>query len=140
MTLGRQELSTAPDAAPVHWSPAFLPLDPPLPFERGEKVTFALRRAPRGDWTWSVRCRAGRQQHSTLLAMPMTSALLRRARVEAAPELGADGRLLRDVLDLCDGVRTTDDIAEALRSRYVNRFTTHDAALSFVQHVLPRYL
>ena len=137
--LGREWLSTAPDAERVHWSPAFLPLDPPMALERGERMRFNLARVPQGDWTWRVDAKAGRQQHSTLLSRPMTPATLARAAVDFQPRLNADGEVLQHVLALCDGSRPARRIAEDIAGRFPRRFRTTDAALAFVQHVFRRH-
>ena len=44
--LGDTWFSTSPRAPRSHWSLAFLPLDPPMPLELGERVGFQLARAP----------------------------------------------------------------------------------------------
>jgi SAM-dependent methyltransferase len=139
MKLGDQWLSTSPREDPLHWSPAFLPLDPPLAFEQGEHVVFTLDRAPFGDWTWRVRSASGAQRHSTLLAAPMTAATLKKAPLDYVPTLGAEGRALVDVLSWCNGTGSVDTIARSLQSRYPERYRTHPEALSFVQGIIKRY-
>jgi hypothetical protein len=136
MKLGDRWLSTSPHAASVHWSQAFLPLDPPVDFTRGERVVFTLSRAPHGDWTWGVRSRSTRQRHSTLLSMPMAARTLRQAALDYVPELSVDGRAQRFVLSMCDGTRPVRAIADALRHELPDRFPGTDEALRFVQVVV----
>jgi precorrin-6B methylase 2 len=139
MRLGDQWLSTSPHAAPVHWSQAFLPLDPPMAFSRGERVTFTLSRAPHGDWTWGVRAASGRLRHSTLLAMPLGARTLEQAALDHTPVLNQDGRAQQFVLARCDGSQPVADIAAALATSFPNRFVTTDDAVRFVQQVVRRY-
>ena len=63
MQLGDTWLSTGPDAEPMHWSEAFLPLDPPLELSAGETVQFELERPEFGEWTWTVTRGSDRQRH-----------------------------------------------------------------------------
>lgn len=139
MKLGDRWLSTSPREAAVHWSSAFLPLDPPVVFERGERVAFMLDRAPFGDWTWGFRSDSFSQRHSTLLSAPMKGRTLKKAAVDYAPSLNAEGHAIADVLAGCDGSATVATIADALRARYPDRYHTRTEALGFVQDVVKRY-
>lgn len=139
MKLGDRWLSTSPREDPLHWSPAFLPLDPPVTFERGEQVEFTLDRAPFGDWTWRVRSASGSQRHSTLLAAPMSAATLKKAPLDYVPSLNAEGRALVDVLSWCDGSASVTTIAQSLQDRYPERYRAHSEALSFVRDIIKRY-
>jgi SAM-dependent methyltransferase len=139
MRLGERWLSTSPRAQPLHWSPAFLPLDPPLPFECGERVSFALDRTAHGDWTWRVEARAGTQQHSTLLSVPMSPSTIQRAALDWTPSLSASGEAAAHVLARCDGSQSVDAIARTLASRFPERYATHAEALDFVQKLVRRY-
>jgi precorrin-6B methylase 2 len=139
MKLGDRWLSTSPRADRLHWSPAFLPLDPPMALEQGETVVFQLARAPFGDWTWTVRAGAGAQQHSTLLAMPMTAASLTRAALDYEPSLNAEGRAVLDVLSRFDGTATVTSLASALSDRYPERYRSTAEAVAFVQRLVRRF-
>jgi hypothetical protein len=139
LRLGDRWLSTSPDEPAVHWSTAFLPLDPPLAFERGERVSFTLNRAPFGDWTWSVTAGSGTQHHSTLLSSPMTEDSLDKARTAYAPTLNDQGRLVRDLLAYFDGRQTVDAVARRLRAQHPQRFSSDADALTFVHRVVKSY-
>lgn len=139
MRLGDQWLSTSPYEPPMHWSPAFLPLDPPMMLERGEQVRFSLDRVPFGDWTWRVDDGGASQQHSTLLAAPMTAASLAKAARDYQPTLAVDGDVLLQVLTDCDGATTVEAIAATLRARFPARFGDAAEALAFVQRAAKRY-
>jgi SAM-dependent methyltransferase len=137
--LGETWLSTSPDDPAVHWSTAFLPLDPPMAVERGERLSFTLDRAPFGDWTWSVSSMSGRQQHSTMLSAPIAAASLEKARVSYVPALNVEGRLLRQVLEECGSGRAVGDIAVQLRREHPVRFATDAGATAFVQRIVKKY-
>ena len=139
MKLGDRWVSTSPRDEPLHWSPAFLPLDPPVAFEQGERVSFALDRAPFGDWTWRIRSATTDQRHSTLLSAPMDAATLRKAVVDYAPSLNVDGRALAQVLAQCDGSVSARTIAQSLCARYPERYHSAAEALAFVQRIIKRY-
>jgi SAM-dependent methyltransferase len=139
MKLGSEWLSTAPTAPRVHWSQAFLPLDPPMTFEAGERVVFTLQRAPHGDWAWGAAAGGRHQRHSTLLSRGMTRATLERAALDYVPRLNGDGQIVRDVLALCDGAHTSLSIAQSLHERYRTRFRTADDALAFLQRIIRRH-
>lgn len=139
MKLGGRWLSTSPYEAPLHWSPAFLPLDPPIFFEEGEHVTFSLDRAPFGDWTWKVASSSGEQQHSTLLAEPMNMQTLTKAGAGYRPSLTIEGQVFMHVLSQCDGSRSVDRIAQSLAGAYPNRYRDHTEALAFVRRVVKRH-
>lgn len=136
MKLGDRWLSTSPHASSVHWSQAFLPLDPPVALTRGERVVFTLSRAPRGDWTWGMRSESGKRRHSTLLSMPMVARTLRQAALDYLPTLRADGRAQQFVLSMCDGTHPVHAIAQSLRDEFPDRFSAEDEAVRFVQGIV----
>ncbi|MES2937365.1 MAG: class I SAM-dependent methyltransferase [Pseudomonadota bacterium] len=108
-----QWLSTDP-AADVHWRPVLMPLDPPLPLQQGEDLHIALERPAWGDWTWSVRARAGTRRHSSFLARSESVADLRRLAPASRPGLGSDGaQSLRILQGLQQGL-SNREIADAL--------------------------
>ena len=139
INLGGRWLSTSPRDASLHWSSVLLPLDPPMAFEVGERVTFSLHRAPFADWSWSVRAGSITQAHSTLLSAPMSAATLLRARPDYVPALNDNGRALRDVLAACDGGSTVDVIAGHLRERYPDQFPERADAVAFVRATVKRH-
>jgi SAM-dependent methyltransferase len=139
MKLGDHWLSTSPREQALHWSSAFLPLDPPIVFEQGERVSFVLDRVPFGDWTWTVRSSTLSQRHSTMLSAPIKVTTLKKLAVDYAPCLNAEGAALVDVLGRCDGSAAVSTIAESLHDRYPERYPTVAEALGFVQDLVKRY-
>jgi hypothetical protein len=138
MKLGDRCLSTSPRAKRTHWSPAFLPLDPPVPLEKGEQVEFHLARAPFDEWAWSMKARNGTQRHSTLFSVPMKASTLKKASLTHVPQLTREGHAVAYVLSLCDGVATTSEIARSLRQQYPDQYPSETEALLFVQAIAKR--
>jgi len=85
LRLGETWLSTSPRSPQTHWSPAFLPIDPPLPLESGDRISLTLDRAPAGDWTWRIRSPRGSRRHSTLLGTPLVPGKLEKASRNYVP-------------------------------------------------------
>jgi hypothetical protein len=69
----------------------------------------------------------------------MKAATLKKAAVDYAPSLNAEGCALVDVLSGCDGSTTVDTIARSLRERYPERYHTQIEAIGFVQEIVKRY-
>lgn len=107
-------LSTAPDAPDVHWSPAFLPVDPPLPLEAGEDLALTLHRPERGDWTWTVAARAGNRRHSTFLARTEAPRDLARVAPASTVALSERGQRALDALELLRAGHSIAQTAQAL--------------------------
>jgi hypothetical protein len=139
LELGSEWLSTAPWAPRVHWTPAFLPLDPPRTVERGARLSFSLERMPQGDWTWTAATGGWRARHSTLLSRPLTPRTLERAALDYQPRRNRDGEIVQHLLGLCDGTRSTGRLAEEVARRFPDRFASPTAALGFVQRVVARH-
>jgi hypothetical protein len=139
LDLGGRWLSTSPKDPPLHWSPMLLPIDPPVPVERGERVTFGLDRPPSSEWSWTMQTAREARQHSTFRSMPMTPATLERALGGYRPRRTAQGDALVETLTRCDGTASVQAIAEALHARHPQLFATEAAALIFVQRAVKRY-
>ena len=76
--LGDAWLSTAPHAPKVHWSPAFLPFDPPLNLCKGESFKFYLARFANRHWIWRVSTATTDQKHSTLISQGLSTHMFKR--------------------------------------------------------------
>jgi hypothetical protein len=135
MELGGEWLSTAPHAAPLHWSPAFLPLDPPLPVAAGERMSLRLERPVYGEWSWRVETAQARQQHSTFLATPLSPSKLKKAALNYRPQLTEEGRAWLFALSNFDGQTTAQELAAAVREKYPRLYPDLPAALAFVQRL-----
>jgi hypothetical protein len=131
-----QWLTTDPMAPPVHWQPAMLPIDPPLPITEGELVQYSVSRPAFGDWTWSVDAQAGSRRHSTFMADAQTGAELRRLAPGSNPGLDKDGELALHVLAALKRGLTNRAIADGL----VAAFPIDPAsAMRRVQALVSRY-
>jgi SAM-dependent methyltransferase len=139
MKLADECLSTSPRAKRTHWSPAFLPIDPPVAVEAGDQVEFHLARAPFDEWIWSMKTRTGTQRHSTLFSMPMKASTLQKASLDYMPALTREGHAVAYVLARCDGDATTKEIAQSLQQHYPDQYRTATEALLFVQSVVKRH-
>lgn len=109
--LAGEWLTTDPAAPEVHWSPVYLPIDPPLELEAGEVVTATLKRPGGGDWTWSLSARRGTRRHSTFLGAAEGMAELAATAPSAQPGLSARGRRGLRILSLFAAGRTLADAA-----------------------------
>ncbi len=137
--LGDSWLSTSPRDKPLHWSPVFLPLDPPLELEKGQRVSFALHRAPFGEWTWGVSTESTSQKRSTFLSKPLKAATFKKAAPDYTPVLGPEGRALAYAVSRCDGSTTVTDIAASVRQQWPKRYRTDTEAMNFVRQVVKRF-
>jgi hypothetical protein len=107
-------VSTGIDAPAMHWSPALLPIDPPLPLTAGEELKMSLLRPAFGDWTWSVSGAAGTRRHSTFLAKSDGFRELARVAPDASPNLSPRGERALRVLTLLQQQQSVRQIADHL--------------------------
>ena len=138
LQLGDQWLSTAPHEPKLHWSPAFLPLDPPINFVEGEQVRFRIIRPPLGNWSWIVETENTKQKHSTILAEPLSKETVRKIALSYTPQLNEDGEVVMYILSQADGGQTTQQIVDKLLSKYNNRYS-YAAAQKLVQSLVKHY-
>jgi hypothetical protein len=129
-------LSSAPDQPEVHWSPAVLPIDPPLELCRGEEIHLQLTRPALGDWTWSVSSGAGTRRHSTFLSHVEGAGAWALTAPSARPGLNDRGELALEILQRLKQGSSVQQIAETLRGGNDADLT---ATLLEVQTVALRY-
>ncbi len=139
MRLDEAWLSTSPKAPALHWSPVFLPLDPPLRLEPGQSVSFMLDRQPGGEWNWRIRCDGQSRRHSTLLSHLLMPEALEKASPQFVPPPSDELRAAAFVLLQVDGVTDVTTIAARARAQFPSRFTSDQAALEFAQAAVNRY-
>jgi precorrin-6B methylase 2 len=130
MRLGDSWLSTSPQAPRMHWSPVFLPIDPPMSVETGQQVTLALDR---------LRAGAESRRHSTLLSSSITAQTLQKASTQYVPSLTPDLSATAFVLSCVDGALDVTGIAERVQSQFPGRYRRRQDALEFVQRVVSRF-
>lgn len=131
--------STAPSQPPTHWTPALLPLDPPIKLAPGDELHLSLIRPLKGDWTWRVEVNGAKQTHSTFYSQAMTPGRLAKTTVDGTPTLARRGLAARWVLSRVDGKTSLGQIARSLESEFPNLFSDESDALSFVQHLAREY-
>ncbi|AFZ34574.1 methyltransferase type 12 [Stanieria cyanosphaera PCC 7437] len=136
MQLGDKWLSTAPHEPHLHWSAAFLPLDPPLELEAGEEVKFKLQRPAFGDWSWKVKTDTTSQQHSTFFALPMTLKKMKKFSPQYQPSLNDKGKAARYVLSNIDGKLSVEQLTIQLTKDYPQLFKESKKALNFVRNLI----
>lgn len=136
MQLGEKWLSTAPHEPPLHWSAAFLPLDPPVKFQTQEEVKFKLQRPPYGDWTWQIETDETSQKHSTFFAMPLNLKKIKRLSPQYQPKLNQKGLAAQYVLARADGNTSVAELSKKLIAEYPKLFAEPKKALNFVRNLV----
>ncbi len=137
--LGAQWLSTDPDSPEVHWSPAMLPLDPPLPLDAGEEIAITLVRPARGEWTWTVSAASGIRRHSSFLAHVDAPRRLRKMAPDYRPTLNARGESTLRILAMMQQGMRNHEIAQALADSDPASFPAVEDALQRVQGLAVRF-
>jgi SAM-dependent methyltransferase len=100
-----------------------LPLLEPVDLDEGDRMQVVIRADERGDrWGWDTRVTSAAGavkasfRQSTFLGMPTSPAALLRSSSTHAPGRSARGKRLGRILELMDGARTVDAIADLLVS------------------------
>jgi len=137
--LADQWMSTDPASPEVHWSPAVLPFDPPLPLEAGEDIAIGLQRPAHGDWTWSIKAASGSRRHSSFLARADGPRRLSKMAADASPGLGRRGQHNLHVLTMMQAGRSNREIAQSLADSAPKTFQDYESALQHVQALAVRY-
>ncbi len=136
MQLGNKWLSTAPHEPPLHWSTAFLPLDPPLQMQQGMTVKFKLQRPPKGDWNWKITSDSGSQQHSTFFSLPLSLKSIKQMSPEYSPKLNEKGKAALYVLSHSNGELSIEQLSQEISQKYPKLFTAPMKAVNFVRSLV----
>ena len=118
MRLGREWSSTGPNAKVMHWSPAFLPVDPPLELESGEVVELEVDRPEYGEWTWTLTHNGARHRYSTFQSALVDPGHLKRRSPDYSPGLGRDGKVALFVLAQMAAGKTLAEVTVAAREHF----------------------
>ncbi len=137
--LGNEWLSTDPAAPAVHWSPALLPLDPPLALDAGEVISISLQRPARGDWTWTVKANAGVRRHSSFLARADGPKRLRKMMPTHTAGLNKKGEKALFTLTMMQAGSSNREIAQRLIDGDPQAFQDFEEALRLVQGMTLAY-
>ncbi len=121
MRLGDAWLSTSPARPAMHWSQAFLPLDPPLSLRAGDQLEFRLLRREGGEWTWTCVRGDSVQRHSTFLPSPVDPGRLRHTAEAHRPSLSEVGELAQFVIGQMNGVATVAAVREKAMEEFAGR-------------------
>lgn len=137
--LAGEWLSTSPVEPPVHWSPAYLPLDPPVQVHAGEGMELELIRPSRGDWTWAVETPSGSQRRSTFLSTPRTAETLEKVDVHYSASLTQLGKMTLFTLERMNGQVSIRDLAADLQRTFPGLPFGWPSHLELVQHLVRKY-
>ena len=137
--VGDQWLSADPSQPATHWSPGFLPLDPPLRLEKGERVHATLVRPAEGDWTWTLEARSGTRRHSTFLGSADSTIRLSRMSPDHRPGLSVRGENALHALTLMHTGHTNTEIARILAEAHPGYFASVDEALELARAMALRH-
>jgi len=122
MRLGSEWLSTSPLKPAMHWSQVFLPLDPPLPLEAGETLSFRLVRPEFGDWSWIAGYKGSKRQHSTFFSRLFSMDKLRTHAKSHLVELSEIGELAKFVIGHMNGATPVESIRRQALKRFAKQF------------------
>lgn len=140
-------ITNAPGATPrIARRHVYLPIDRAVPIRAGDTINIGVHADPIEAFvSWSVEAvpRDGGARstfrHSTLRGMLISREGLRLCRPDARPRLTRRGQARRTVLDLCDGVRTLQEIEQTVYDRHPGVFRSRADASGFVAEVVTRY-
>lgn len=136
MMLGNEWFSTNPHISKSHWSPAFLPLDPPLEVKPGDELVFKLSRLSHGDWNWSLTFDGTNQNHSTLYSFALNTNTLKKASLDYTPNRSERGDAVLFLLSQINGSESVESLAKQINKNYPNMFTDYERALFFVRSII----
>jgi predicted RNA methylase len=139
MQLGDNWLSTAPHEPPLHWGAAFLPLDPPVAVQAGEKITFTLQRPPFADWSWAVETTEAKQSHSTFFSMPISLDSLKKTSLGYQPLTNEKGEAALYVLSHSNGAISVEILSTNLCDKYPRLFPNQQKSIKFVQKLVSSF-
>jgi predicted RNA methylase len=137
--LGDRWLSTAPHAAPVHWSPVFFPLDEPIELQVADVVRFHLSRPAYGHWSWRVTSDSIDQRHSTFLAQPLSDGVFQKSTTGYRPSPSDRGALIVDIVNAFDGNRTVHQVSEDVAHKHPEMRLPFPELVRLVADLAQRY-
>jgi protein arginine N-methyltransferase 1 len=141
------EYSTSPEGPGLVYGNAFFPLRYPVDLVEGDEVKCALRADLIGNryvWTWRTEIRSGEAEpveflQSTFYGAPLGKRDIAVQESSYVPCLDPEGQLLRNALELMDGSRPLEAIAEELERAYPSRFSEWDSAIAWVRQLSRDY-
>jgi hypothetical protein len=109
----------------------FMPIERPVALETGDSIGAVVHMMPAEEMvTWKVEVtgRDGvakeKSTHSTFKGTLIAKEELHRMRPDYVPRLSAPGEIERAILELCDGTRSARQIAQEVRQRFPENFSS----------------
>jgi type I protein arginine methyltransferase len=143
------EFSNAPGQPELIYGSYFFPWSSPVDLAADDAVSLNLRADLVGSdyvWSWETRVygndRVRPKAHfrqSTFLGAPLSPAQLRKRGGRYQPRLREDGEIDRQILQLMDGARSNEEIAQLVAGWFPSRFPSHRDALTRVGELSKRY-
>ena len=137
-------LSTSWNNPSTHLQQVFFPLEESVKVEKGDWVDCKLTYVPRKEhafWIWETNIsRNGTtlsqfsQSNLDLMEIDKESIVMRQGSF--VPVLSGEGEIYREVMGLCDGHRTIEEIVRALLEKYPARYTDKEHALDGIYSIL----
>ncbi len=139
MHLTDKWISTGPSQQPMHWSIAYLPIDPPLTLQRGETISMSVRRPENGDWTWSVKTENDARTHSTFLGNALTLDNFKKSQDAYVPALNTKGDVARFALARVNSSNDLAAIIDATISEFSDTSISASEIRKLVVNLVAKY-
>lgn len=136
------QFSSGPGREKSVYGMGFFPFLEPLALEQGDKVSIELAANFVGDdyvWRWATDFANQTMRQSTFLGRPLSSAALRKRAPGHIAEANTLGRAARAALELMQGGRTNQEIAQALAEQFPEEFRKIQDALHLVGKLAEKY-
>jgi len=137
--LGNAWLSTSPQEKETHWRQVFLPLDPPVPVQKGDLLSLKLHRPEFGEWTWITGHKNIVQKHSSFLSGPLSPATAYKKSNRNKATLHDRGLAAKAVLSMLDGEHSTATITATVQASFPDLFPGTRDANRFVLKLVERF-
>ena len=137
--LGDKWLSTSPQGEQTHWRQVFLPLESPIHVQKGDFISFDLKRPEFGEWSWTVGFNNTFQKHSTFLSMPLKTNDLLKQLDGYQGTVSSEGIAIIFILQKLNGKNTIESITDKLVKKYSDLFPDRKSANIFTKKIVKHY-
>lgn len=142
--------SNAPGQPDLIYGQAFFPLPHPVPLAAGDTVSIRLGADLIGNeyiWRWATHIVDGQDRHtvkadykqSTFYGQPVTTQKMHKQAANFVPHLDDKGEVDLFILNLMDGSRSLEEIAQQTHKRFPERFPDWRNALARAGEVSQRH-
>jgi ubiquinone/menaquinone biosynthesis C-methylase UbiE len=126
-------LSTAPDEPQTHWRQTYFPAQDMIAVEDGDEIHCRMKAIPfMGNVFWEWETTIYRQEEVIIefsqSDFDVSKKALDMGTPDFVPVLNDSGNVHRQVLNLCDGKRTKEEIVQHLFSEYPERYSSMNKA------------